>query len=117
MKTFFSLFDKNAWLLIVLGSLLFGARVPLPVETFVNLPFLETAIQICGGMLILSGVALISGQLFWREASTKELFAMVGEGNVAAAVVLAGLKVFNGLALIGFAFWFAMSFGSGVTAQ
>jgi len=117
LKTILSLFDKNAWLLILFGSLLFGARIPLPADSFINLPFLETAIQICGGMLILSGVALISGRLFWREASTTSLYAMVEQGNVAAAVVLAGLKVFNGLAIIGFAIWLALSFGSGVSAQ
>jgi hypothetical protein len=33
----------------------------------------------------------------------------VRSGNTAAAVVLAGLKVFNGMALIAFAVWLALT--------
>ncbi len=117
MKTLKLFFDKGAWLLILLGSCLFGSRIAMPADSFINLPFLETAIQICGGMFILSGFALISSRVFWPDSSTIELLSEVRNGNVAAGVVLAGLKVFNGLAIIGFAVWLALSFGAGVSAR
>jgi hypothetical protein len=112
-----AILDKSALALIALGAVLFAGHVPLSDNAFVNLPFLESAIQICGGMLILSGFALISSRLFWPETLTKGLLEQVENGNVAAAVVLSGLKIFNGLSIIGFAIWFAMAFNAGVSAR
>ena len=123
LKSFFSsalfraIFDKSALTLIFIGGLLFAGHVPLDDGAYVNLPFLETAIQTCGGMLILSGFALISGRLFWPDTLTKDLMLQVNAGNIAAAIVLAGLKIFNGLSIIGFAIWFALAFSAGVSAK
>lgn len=118
MKNLLRIFcDKSALLLITVGALLYTVSVPLPADTWVNLPLLETALQLCGGMFLLFGCNIIASRIFWPGISVRSLMQLVEQGNTAAGMVLLGLKVFNGLSLIGFALFMALSFGARLGAK
>jgi hypothetical protein len=101
--------NPSAWVLIFVGAILFAGRVSMPPEASANLPELATFIELVGGLLILTGFQIMASMLFWPETKTVELTASAMQGNLAAAVLLAGLKVFNGLSLIAFAIWMALA--------
>lgn len=112
MQRLKSLLDPSAALLLLIGCLLFGARIALPTDTFINLPQLETTVQLCGALLILAAFAIVISRLFWPGTPAAELMDEVRGGNVAAGIVLAGLKIFNGLSIIGFALLLASLYGA-----
>lgn len=112
LKVFAPLFDLYAWLMLLVGSVLFSARIPLPTESYVNLPVLETLLQITGGLFVICGFSLIVSRLFWR-IKYDVLQVQVLQGNVAAGILLAGLKIFNGLVVLGCAVWLALAFTGG----
>lgn len=106
LKSFVS---PTAWLLIVVGSMLMSSRIPVSGQLFVNLPELVTALQLAGGILVLCGFGIITSQVFWPQVQMDPLMAEVMKGNVAAAIVVFGLKTFCGLTIIGFAIWLALT--------
>lgn len=108
------LFDPAAWLMICLGSVLFAGRLPVAADHWANLPVLVTLLQIAGGIFIICGFALVNSRLFWTKLKYDSLMSMIRSGNLAAAYVLCGLKIFNGLSIIGFAIWLALGFNGGV---
>jgi vacuolar-type H+-ATPase subunit I/STV1 len=114
MKAFF---DPSAWVLIVVGGILLTLRIPVSPDGPVNLPQFITTITLCGGILLIAGFALVVTRLFWSGTSIKDLKDAVSKGNVAAGIELAGLKIFSGLVIIGFAIWLALSYGAGVNGR
>jgi hypothetical protein len=108
VKGLAAFFSPLAWVLIIVGSMLLSSRLPTS-SGWINLPELVTVLQLAGGIFVLCGFGMISSQVFWPQVSTGELMMQVRSGNTAAAVVLAGLKVFNGMALIAFAVWLALT--------
>jgi hypothetical protein len=109
VRVFVSFFSPSAWVLIVVGAMLLTSRVPASSEIFVNLPELVTILQLAGGIFILCGFGIVCSQVFWPQVLVADLLVEVRSGNVAAAIVVAGLKVFCGLALIAFAVWLALT--------
>lgn len=107
-------FNLTAWMLILVGGMLFAARVQFTADHWVNLPELATVIQLCGGLFMLLGFQVIASILFWPAANVGDLMTRAQAGSVPAAIVLFGLKVFNGLTFIGFAVWMALTMGAGV---
>lgn len=108
------LFDVYAWMMVIIGGVMFCAEVPMEHNRFVNLPVLVTLLQITGGIFIICGFSLIVTRLFWSKARYDDLHNSVLRGNVAAAVMLAGIKMFAGLTILACAVWLAFAFnGSG----
>lgn len=101
--------NPAAWILILVGAALFMLRVQVTSSGLVNLPELATLIEMVGGLFIITGFQVMVSMLFWPDTLVKTLMSGVAERNVAAGVVLAGLKVFNGLSIIGFAVWLALA--------
>lgn len=101
--------NPSAWVLIIVGALLFSARVRFSPDGWVNLPELATLLELTGGLLILMGFLVFSSMLFWPATNVSKLLAITDSNPIAAAIVLAGLKVFNGLAIIGFAIWLGLT--------
>lgn len=103
-------YNPSAWILIILGAVLFAGRARFAPGGWADLPELATFIELVGGLFILLGFQLMASMLFWPDTRTAELLGLVANANsVAAAIVLAGLKVFNGLSIIGFAIWLALA--------
>lgn len=106
------LLDGNAWALLVFGMVLFGLNVPLPQGGLVNLPVLLTLLQIAGGVFIVCAFCIVASRIFW-PFSVRALLAEARAGSMPSALVLAALVMFNGLAILGFCIWLAMSFNGG----
>jgi hypothetical protein len=113
MKTLLKLakpfWNPSAWIMIVFGALLFMLRLQFSPDGFINLPVLATLVELVGGLFIITGFQVMVSMLFWPDVLVGELLIKVTDGNVAAAIVLCGLKVFNGLSVIGFAIWLALA--------
>lgn len=107
-------YNPAAWIMILIGAVLFMLRVPLASSAFLNLPELATLIELVGGLFIITGFQVMVSMLFWPNTPADKLLGLVYHDNVAAAVVLMGLKIFNGLCVIGFAIWLALSLNGGV---
>lgn len=108
------LWNPAAWAMIVIGAMLFMLRVQLAPGGWLNLPELATLIELVGGMFIITGFQVMVSMLMWPTASMDFLLGLVHRGNSAAAIVVAGLKIFNGLCVIGFAIWLAWSINGGL---
>lgn len=106
--------NPAAWVMIVFGALLFMMRVQFTAMGWVNLPELATLIELVGGMFIITGFQIMSSMLFWPTANVDAMLGWVQRGNTAAAIVLCGLKIFNGLCVIGFAIWLSLSLNGGL---
>lgn len=102
--------DINAWILLVVGCLLFAARTPFSSDGWINLPILATVVQLAGGVFILCAFGIFSSMIFWSNLRMADLMDEVKAENKAAAMVVLGLLLFNGLSLIGFAIWLALTF-------
>lgn len=101
--------NPTAWIMIVVGAILFVGRAQFTPEAWVNLPELATLIELVGGLFIITGFQVMVSMLFWPDTSVTYLLMLVRDGNTAAGVVLLGLKLFNGLSIIGFAIWLALA--------
>jgi hypothetical protein len=108
------LWNPAAWFMIVLGSILFMARIQFSEDGWINLPELATLIELVGGLFIITGFQIMVSMLFWPDTNVQALLGWVQRGNQAAALVILGIKVFNGLSVIGFAIWLALSLNGGL---
>ena len=113
LKRLEGLYDPSAWLLIVLGLLLFSTRVQFTPNGWVNLPVAFTILQTGGLMFSLFGMQLMASMTFWPDLSFRALLKDVHDGKTSAAILLAGLLVFNGLSILGFSIWLANALGVG----
>lgn len=113
---FRAFYDINAWFLIALGILLFSLRVQFEPGGWVNLPVAFTVLQTGGLMFSLFGIQLMASMAFWPNINLNELLENATRGQMSSAVVVAGLLVFNGLSVIGFAMWLTSALGAGVGA-
>jgi hypothetical protein len=101
----------------VVGASLFGLRAPVAGFEFLNLPAVVTLVELTAAVLVISGFGIFTSWLSWPGTLADELMVEVFRGNLAAGLVLMGLKVFNGLALIGFSVVLAMGGGLGPASQ
>lgn len=113
--------DSGAWLLIIVGLLLFVARVPFAPGGWINLPVAVTVFQTAGLMFTIAGLQIMISRLVWPGISVSRLAAAVvdPQGNqspLAAAVMLAGLFIYNGVTTIAFVTWLASAMGAGIAA-
>lgn len=109
-------YDFNAWLLVLLGILLFSARVQFEPGGWINLPVAFTVFQTGGLMFSLFGLQLMASMAFWPSINLSELLENAKQGQMSSALVVAGLLVFNGLSIIGFSVWLTSALGAGVGA-
>lgn len=108
-----ALVDSGAWLMIVLGLLLFSSRVQFSADGWVNLPIAASFLQIAGGIFVLFGLQIMASIIMWPTLNTETLYADVREGKTASAYVLLGMLIFNGLCMIGFVIWLNASLSIG----
>jgi hypothetical protein len=110
MKTILkALFDPAAWVLLILGGILLGARIPLPDTWLVNLPELITMLQLCGGLFLICAFCIFASRLIWPEIDVGKLMSPANT-NPGAHVIIMGLLIFNGLLAVAFAIWLAWVF-------
>jgi hypothetical protein len=114
---FRALFNSGAWLLIGIGLLLFTMRIPLSNEGFITLPVAVTVFQTAGLVFCLFGFQIMASLIVWPSINLGELVKQSTQGNVAAAMVVLGLMIFNGLSIIAFVLWLAGALGAGVTPK
>lgn len=108
--------DLNALILIFAGLFTFSLRIQFTPGGFVNLPVAFTIFQTAGLMMFLAGVQLIISRLLWPSISFTALLQKVDNNELASAVVLLGIFVFNGLGLIGTTIWLSLALGAGISA-
>lgn len=112
--------DTGAWLLILVGVLLFASRLTFTPTGFVNLPVVVTILQTAGLMFAIAGLQIMISRLVWPGISVTKLITQAGDGagdSVAAALVLAGLFLYNGLTTVAFVLWLSSALGAGLGAQ
>lgn len=112
-----ALINSGAWLLIVIGLLLFSINIPLSNTGWVNWPVAATVFQTGGLVFMLCGFTIIASLIVWPQIKVGDLLDQVMAGNSAAALVILGLLIFDGLIIIGFVLWLAGALGAGVTAK
>lgn len=121
METFFAriraIGDSGAWLLIVLGMLLFSLRVEFAPGGWVNLPVMFTVIQAAGLIFAIAGLQLIASMLFWPGVRVGALMHEVHLGNISAGMAICGLFIFNGLGIVATVLWVSASLGAGIGAR
>lgn len=121
--------DSGAWLLIIVGMVLFIARMPFAPGGWLNLPVAVTVFQTAGLMFTIAGLQIMISRLVWPGISVSRLAAQVvgdvppqsaldgpARSPLAAAVMLAGLFVYNGVTTIAFVTWLASAMGAGIAA-
>lgn len=111
-----AIFNLDAWVLIVIGLVLFGARTPLQASAAgINLPLLATVLQLSGFMFCMAGLQVLLSLLVWPQISVGELLQhAVQQGDFAAGVILLGLFIYNGLCMLAFVLWVGASMGGAV---
>lgn len=112
-----AILNLDAWVMILIGLVLFGACTPLQASAGgVNLPLLATVLQLSGFMFTMAGLQVMLSLLVWPQVSVAELLQhAVQQGDFAAGVILLGLFIYNGLCMIAFVLWVgATAFGVGV---
>jgi hypothetical protein len=113
--------DSGAWLLIIVGLLLFVARVPFAPGGVINLPVAVTVFQTAGLMFTIAGLQIMISRLVWPNISVSRLMNSIldpdeGQSPLASAVMLAGLFIYNGVTTIAFVTWLASAMGAGIAA-
>jgi hypothetical protein len=101
----------EAWFLILIGLAAYTARVPMPTDTFFNLPLTVTVVQVGGLMFMLAGVQIFLSILMWPNVNLRDLLERAENGNTAAGLAAAGLMTFNGMSLMAQVLW--LIYGSG----
>lgn len=112
-----ALYNSGAWMLILMGLVMFSLRVPLPVESLVNLPVAATVFQTAGLMFMLFGFQISASMIVWPQVDLGILIKEAVNGNRAAGHIVLGLMIFNGLSMIAFTIWLTGALGAGVTAK
>lgn len=113
--------DSGAWLCIIVGLLLFVSRIPFAPGGFINLPVAVTVFQTAGLMFTIAGLQIMVSRLVWPTISVSGLIAIVvtPEGDqspLSAALILAGLFIYNGVTTIAFVTWLASAMGAGIAS-
>lgn len=110
------LVDPMSWFLIVSGLLVFSVRIPLPEDGWLNLPMALTIFQTGGLIFAVYGMQMLASLVFWPDIKVGRLLDEVlsGRSGTAAAGVLLGLLIFNGLATIAFCYWLTTALGAGL---
>ena len=101
----------EAWFMILVGLVLYTARVPMSADFLVNLPMAVTVVQVAGLMFMLCGLQIFISILMWPNVKLKELLEQAENGHVSAGIAAAGLMLFNGLSLVAQVIW--LIYGSG----
>ncbi len=116
-RMWFAFGHLDAWVLVLLGLGMFTARIPLPPDTFFNLPHAATVVQTAGLMFAMFGFQLMASMFMWPSVSFIRCVDQAIGGNSAAGYVVAGLLIFNGLCMVAFTLWLTGAFNLGVGAR
>lgn len=113
--------DSGAWLCILVGLLLFCARLPFTAGGLINLPVAVTVFQTAGLMFAIAGLQIMISRLVWPGISVGLLLKAVytGDGtppSTPAALILFGLFIYNGLTTVAFVLWLTTALGAGLSA-
>jgi hypothetical protein len=114
LKAFASI---DVWFLIILGSVLYSSRLPLPSTDWVNLPVLISLVQTVGLVFMLCGCQILLSILMWPDVKLGDLLEKAESGSVAASITIVGLMLFNGLALIASVLWMTGSLSAGAVIK
>lgn len=117
IRRFKALFNSGAWILIVLGLFLFSVQTPFAAGGWINLPVAATVFQTAGLVFMLFGLQIIASIIVWPQVDMGRLLTEAMTGNRAAANVLLGLMIFNGLSMIALVLWLSGALGAGVVAK
>lgn len=112
--------DSGAWLLIVVGLLLFCARLPFTPGGLINLPVAVTVFQTAGLMFAIAGLQIMISRLVWPGISVGTLIRVISDrgepSTMPEALLLFGLFVYNGLTTVAFVLWLSTALGAGLSA-
>lgn len=103
--------DPSAWIMIAIGIILFSIRVPFAPGGFIDFPAAFTVFQTGGLMFAVFGMQLMASMAFWPDLNFGAVLQSAVEGSTAAALIVMGLLVFNGLCVVGFAYWLTSALG------
>lgn len=106
--------NSGAWILIIIGLLLFAARLPVSADSWINLPVAITMIQTAGLMFTLFGLQIMASMMVWPQLDVSELLDLIRSNSTAAGLALLGILVFNGLCIVGFTIWVSSAMRAGV---
>jgi hypothetical protein len=114
--------NPEAWILVLIGLLMFSVRTPLPDSSFINLPFAATVIQTAGLMFALFGFQIMASMLMWPTLSFPGMIKLATDpyqngASTGAALIIFGLLVFNGLCMVAFTIWLSGSLSIGAGAR
>ncbi len=112
-----ALANSGAWLLILIGLVLFSINIPMESLGWVNLPVALTIFQTAGAVFMLCGFSMIASMVIWPQLNASQLLAQAMSGNVAAGLIILGLLLFNAIVILAFALWLSGALGAGVTAK
>lgn len=94
--TLLSLFDKNAWLLILPAFV---------VLYYIDAAMAKTMVQWLGFALILAGVSIFISRIVFPQINLTELVAAAKDGNAAAGAVAGAMILFFGFLMVALAIW------------
>lgn len=97
--------DSGAWVLVILGVVLFSLRTPFSSGGFVNLPEVATVLQGLGLVFTFAGLSIMVSILMFPQISIGVLWRQVIQENVAAAIALVGILLFNGMLILACVTW------------
>lgn len=106
----------ESWFLIVLGLVMFTVNTPMPNLGWVNLPIAVTVVQAAGLMFMISGFQMMLSMLVWPSIDLATLLDKADDGNQGAALIVAGLLLFNGLSMLSTVIWLVYSIGARIGA-
>lgn len=109
--------DGGAWMLIVVGLILFCLRIAFEPGGFLNLPVAVTVLQTAGLMFTIAGLQIIISRIVWPALSVTDTLNAAKEGNTPAGLVLLGLFLYNGITTVAFVMWLSSALGAGLGAQ
>lgn len=110
--------DSGAWILLILGVVLFSLRTPFASGGFVNLPELATVLQGLGLVFSFAGLSIMVSILMFPQVSVGELWRGVTEReSVASAIALVGVLLFNGVLILGCVTWAAQALSLSVMGR
>lgn len=107
--------SSGSWTLIVLGLVLFSARVPLSADGWINAPVTASIVQTLGLLFTAAGLLMMLSILLWPTLKVDDLIRDASDyGHTASAFLVCGLLIFNGIAFYTIVYWMATSLGIGM---
>lgn len=98
-------FNPSAWVLVLMGLIMFSSRIPVPADGWINMPFVVSLVQTMGLMFTLFGFQTMASLFIWPHLKFGEMVILAKGGNAACGMIVMGLLIFNGLCMVAFTLW------------